>query len=131
MSDAARWHDLGSVEELSRNSLRQISIGRTKIALTCQNGRFGAISGACNHAGGPLGDGRLDGDYVVCPWHPGNFHCRRGGGDPGFKKVCVPSYEIKKEGGGLWINLMPPPRRHKLPHAPHPLARPVRREDGP
>ena len=72
MNNEARWHDLGPVEELSRHRLRQVTIGRTRIALTFKDGRFGAISGACNHAGGPLGEGHHDGDYVVCPWH----HCR-------------------------------------------------------
>lgn len=130
MNDA-RWHDLGPIEELSKHRLRQITIGRTKIALSCRDGRFGAISGACNHAGGPLGDGHHDGEYVVCPWHHWKFHHRTGEGEPGFEKDCVPSYELREEGGRLLINLMPMTRRHKLPHPPHALARPVRREEGP
>ena len=130
MSDA-RWHDLGSVEELAKHRLRQITIGRTKIALSCKDGEFGAISGACNHVGGPLGEGHHDGDYVVCPWHHWKFHHRTGEGEPGFEQDCVPSYELKVEDGHLLINLMPVTRRHKLPHTPHPLARPVRREQGP
>ncbi len=32
--------------------------------------QFGAISNACNHVGGPLGEGRLDeAGYIQCPWH--------------------------------------------------------------
>ena len=50
--------------------------GGKRIALSYQNGQFGAISGVCNHAGGPLGEGRLDGEFVVCPWHNWKFHCR-------------------------------------------------------
>ncbi|MEK7425214.1 MAG: Rieske 2Fe-2S domain-containing protein, partial [Actinomycetota bacterium] len=61
------WHDVGEIETLRARSLQQIVLGRTKIALSCVDGVFAAISGVCNHAGGPLGDGRLDGDYVVCP----------------------------------------------------------------
>ena len=72
MSNEARWHDLGSLEELAKHRLRQITIGRTKIALTFKDGRFGAISGTCNHAGGPLGEGHHDGDYVVCPGTTGS-----------------------------------------------------------
>src|SRR5205085_4470080 len=85
----------------------------------------------CNHVGGPLGEGHLDGDYVVCPWHHWKFHSRTGEGEPGFEKDCVPSYELREEGGRLWINLQPATRRNKLPHPHHPLARPVRREPGP
>ncbi|NJM91162.1 MAG: Rieske (2Fe-2S) protein [Myxococcales bacterium] len=63
------WHDLGLVADLAQRPLQQITIGRTRIALSHRDGEFAAISGACNHVGGPLGDGRLDGEYVVCPWH--------------------------------------------------------------
>ena len=62
-----RWVELGDVEELKHPPLRQVTIGRTRIALSWRDGRFGAVSGACNHVGGPLGEGTLDGDYVVCP----------------------------------------------------------------
>ena len=127
----ARWHDLGSVEELAKHSLRQITIGRTKIALSCKDGRFGAISGACNHVGGPLGDGHHDGDYVVCPWHHWKFHHRTGKGEPGFEQDCVPSYELREEGGHLMINLVPVTRRHSCRTRRIALARPVRREEGP
>ena len=84
MSDG-KWHDLGPIEEFRLRPLQQIRVGRTTIALSCVEGRFGAISGACNHAGGPLGDGRLDGDYVVCPWHNWKYHRATGEGEPGFE----------------------------------------------
>jgi len=36
-----RWHDLGPIEELRKQPLRQIAIGRTKIALSCRDERAG------------------------------------------------------------------------------------------
>jgi len=131
MANEPRWHDLGETGELARHPLRQIAIGRTKIALSCRDGRFGAVSGACNHVGGPLGEGHLDGEYIVCPWHHWKFHCRTGEGEPGFESDRVPSYELKEEDGRLWVNLTPVTRRHKDPHPPHPLARPIERAPGP
>jgi nitrite reductase/ring-hydroxylating ferredoxin subunit/multimeric flavodoxin WrbA len=125
------WLDLGSTEELSQRSLKQISIGRTKLAVSYINGEFGVVSGVCNHAGGPLGDGRLDGEYLVCPWHNWKFHCRTGAGEPGFEEDCVPRYDIKIENGRLFADLASATKRSKKPHAPHPLARPVVRAAGP
>src|SRR5262245_37788631 len=69
-----RWHDLGPIEALQSPPLRQLRVGNLQIALSFANGTFGAVSGVCNHAAGPLGDGTLDGDYVVCPWHHYKFH---------------------------------------------------------
>jgi len=74
------WIDLGAVETLAQRPLQQIVTGRTKLAVTYVDGQFGVISGVCNHAGGPLGEGRLDGEYVVCQWHNWKFHCRTGAG---------------------------------------------------
>ena len=76
-----QWQDLGSVAELSLVPLQQIVVGRTRLAVSYVNGTFSIISGACNHAGGPLGEGRLDGDYIVCPWHNYKFHHVTGEGE--------------------------------------------------
>ena len=82
---ADNWVDVGASDELAKRSVQQVTVGGAKIALTCRNGQFGAISGVCNHVGGPLGEGRLDGDYVVCPWHYWKFHCKTGFGEPGYE----------------------------------------------
>ena len=63
------WQRLGSVEDLKRRDLQQLDVGHTLIALSYRNGEFGAVSGRCNHAGGPLGQGSLRDDFIVCPWH--------------------------------------------------------------
>lgn len=125
------WTDIGSVEELKLKSLQEIMCGTTPIALTYQNGSFAAISGVCNHAGGPLGKGMLDGDFVVCPWHYWKFHHRTGHGEAGYEQDQVPSYATKVENGRLYVDLSSATKRKKQPHEPHPLARPVVRRPGP
>ena len=95
----ATWTEIGSVDELKQRPLQQIVCGQTTLALSYKDGRFAAISGVCNHIGGPLGEGRLDGDYVVCPWHNWKFHRRTGEGEPGFEEDRVPSYATKVENG--------------------------------
>jgi len=126
------WHDLGPADELRRGPLREVLVGRTRIALSCVDGHFGAISGVCNHAGGPVGQGRLDGEYVVCPWHNWKYHHRHGRGEPGFEGDAVPSYDLKVEGDRLWIRLDPPATpRSRAPHEPHPLSRSLERAPGP
>jgi nitrite reductase/ring-hydroxylating ferredoxin subunit/multimeric flavodoxin WrbA len=125
------WQDVGSAEELRTEGLRQVRAGRTLLSLTYRMGEFSVISGVCNHVGGPLGQGRLDGDYVVCPWHQWKFHCRTGEGEPGFEEDRVPAHDTRIENGRLLVNLTPRTPRHKSPHEPHPLARPIRREPGP
>ncbi|ETW93986.1 MAG: hypothetical protein ETSY1_36830, partial [Candidatus Entotheonella factor] len=125
------WIDLGPVETLRTQPLQQLMARRTRIALTYKDGQFSAISGVCNHVGGPLGDGDLDGDYVVCPWHYWKFHCRTGLGEPGYEGDAVPVHDVEIRDDHVYVNLTPRTRRTRIRHAPHPLARTPQREDGP
>ncbi len=127
---APNWHDLGSVDELSAHTLHQVTVGRTRLAISYVKGSFSVISGACNHAGGPLGEGRLDGDYIVCPWHNYKFHHVTGEGEPGYEDDRVPRYDSKIENGRLLANLEAATTR-QVQHHPHPLARKVERAPGP
>ena len=130
MADS-NWTDVGAAAELAGRAVQEIVLGKTRLALTHKAGRFGAVSGVCNHAAGPLGQGKLDGDYIVCPWHFWKFHCQTGVGEPGFEEDRVPAYTVKVENGRVLVDLASATRRHKKPHAPHPLARPVVRQPGP
>ena len=126
-----KWIDVGAASELGAAPLRKIQVGTVPVALSCVGGEFGAVSHVCNHAGGPLGEGRLDGNYVVCPWHHWKFHRRTGEGEPGFESDRVPSHGVKVEGGRVLVTARPVTPRHKNPHPPHPLERAIKREPGP
>jgi nitrite reductase/ring-hydroxylating ferredoxin subunit len=86
------WVDIGSAEELARTPLKSCKAETIAIAISFKDGQFGAVSNVCNHVGGPLGEGRLDGDYITCPWHGWKFHCRTGVGEPGFEQDRVPAF---------------------------------------
>lgn len=125
------WVDIGAAEELAKTPLQSMTVAGRPLAVSCVDGRFGAVSNACNHVGGPLGRGRLDGDYVVCPWHSWKFHRCDGKGEPGYEADRVPAYPVKVENGRVLVHLSGATKRAKAPHAPHPLARKVERAPGP
>jgi multimeric flavodoxin WrbA/nitrite reductase/ring-hydroxylating ferredoxin subunit len=131
MIEDENWVDIGHVEELSTTPLKRVAVMKRDIAISLKDGKFGAVSNACNHVGGPLGDGRLDGDYIICPWHNWKFHRCSGVGEPGFEEDCVPAYPIKVESGRVYVNLSAGSKRKKAPHEPHPLSRNVERAPGP
>ena len=119
------WVDVGAAAELSRQPVQQVMLGRARVALSYCDGKFGAISGVCNHAGGPLGQGKLDGNYVVCPWHYWKFHFQTGKGEPGYEEDAVPAYEVREVDGRVLVRATASSKRSRKLHAPHPLARPV------
>ena len=108
-----RWEEIGAAAELARTPLVQLTIGRTKIALILRDGAFGAISGVCNHVGGPLGEGRLDGDYVVCPWHDWKFHWRdRRRASRASRRTAFPGYAMRVEDGRVLVDVEPAHAAH-------------------
>jgi len=125
------WIDIGPVAALKEPARRTLDVGGQRVVLTFLNGRFGAVSNVCNHVGGPLGEGALDGEYLTCPWHYWKFHFATGEGEPGFEADRVPSYALKEEGGHLFVGAKPATKRNKAPHDAHPLSRPIKREPGP
>jgi len=125
------WIDVGAEGELSNAPLRRISAGGRELALSFKDGRFGIVSNTCNHVGGPLGEGRLHGDYISCPWHNWKFHRCTGLGEPGFEEDAVPAYTVKVEGGRVLVDMASATRRTRKPHAPHPLSRKIERAPGP
>jgi nitrite reductase/ring-hydroxylating ferredoxin subunit/multimeric flavodoxin WrbA len=126
-----KWHRLGPVAQFADQPLQQLTIGGLAIALSYHDGEFGAVSGICNHVGGPLGNGTLsDEGYIVCPWHHWQFHRLTGEARPGIP-AAVPRHEVKVENGELFVNLTPATERVQAPHPAHSLAREVKREPGP
>ena len=132
MAREPEWIDVGAADELKRKELQAISAKSTRIALSFRDGQWGAVSNACNHVAGPLGEGDIDqAGYIRCPWHGWKFHHRTGLGEPGFEDDKIPAFPIKTERGRVLVDIANPTRRHKKPHAPHPLAREPKREPGP
>lgn len=125
------WHDLGPSAQFSKRPLTAATVGGLKLVITHQAGQFGALSGVCNHAGGPLAEGTLDGEYLVCPWHNWKYHCRTGQGEPGFEADALPRYDVKEEGGHLFVTERPVTKRTHGDHPRHPLTRKVERAPGP
>jgi multimeric flavodoxin WrbA/nitrite reductase/ring-hydroxylating ferredoxin subunit len=124
------WVDVGAAAELQAAPLREIVVERRRLALSYQDGTFGVVDGICNHAGGPLGDGRLEGDYIVCPWHYWKFHRATGLGEPGYEGDAVPSHAVKVENGRVLVQRTAHSKRSRLPHPPHALARKIERSHG-
>ena len=131
MAGDENWIDVGSADEFSKTPLKCVKTQNREFAVSCKDGKFGVVANACNHVGGPLGDGRLDGDYIVCPWHNWKFHRCSGLGEPGFEEDRVPAYPVKVEKGRLLVNIDAATKRQKAPHEPHPLSRKVERAAGP
>lgn len=65
------------------------------------------LDDVCTHDGGPLGEGPLDGDCLVCPRHGAKFDVRTG------KALTMPAteptamHEVKIEGDQIYVKFIP------------------------
>ncbi|MBS3134199.1 Rieske (2Fe-2S) protein [Candidatus Woesearchaeota archaeon] len=81
-----------------------VEIKGKKIALFLHEGKFYAIDNACKHMGGPLGEGELENENIVCPWHGWKFSIKTGV-SPVNPTVKVEIYNVKIEDNEIKIEV--------------------------
>jgi nitrite reductase/ring-hydroxylating ferredoxin subunit/uncharacterized membrane protein len=64
--------------ELAEGTLTKAMLGATALVLVRRGNLVHALKETCSHAGGPLSEGELRGDEIVCPWHASHFRLADG-----------------------------------------------------
>ena len=79
-----------------------VEVNGNEVALFNLNGTFHAIDNMCAHQGGPLGEGLIEGENVICPWHSWKYNVKTGicSGNPSVK---VKTYLVKIENDQIKI----------------------------
>ena len=95
---------VGSAGELPPDSLLEVTLGENCYALCNVAGDVYAMAGVCLHRGGPLGQGALHGNHVVCPWHAWEWDCRTGANDYNPDQKLA-TYPVKIEGEDILIDI--------------------------
>lgn len=96
--------DVASLDELKKNKRKTVNVNNQEITLFYLDGDVYAINSVCSHKGGPLGEGDLDGEEVVCPWHAFMFNVKTGQclNHPG---IAVKSYKVKVENDKVKVDV--------------------------
>jgi len=97
-------HQVGALDSLPPGSVTEVAIGDDTYAVCNVDGKLHCIAGTCPHAGGPLGQGALSGNFLVCPWHGWEFDCTTGKND--FDEdVQVETFRVIVEGKEIVIDI--------------------------
>lgn len=75
---AKEFTPLMSAAELSEGVPTRATFGSTAVVLVRRGDVVHALKDTCSHAGGPLSEGELRGDTIVCPWHQSAFRLADG-----------------------------------------------------
>lgn len=79
MSDEVRWVRVATVEDVPPGTgfETDVEVDGEIVGLFNLEGTYVAV-GECTHERGPMSQGALEGDVVVCPWHGAKFNVRTG-----------------------------------------------------
>ena len=83
-----------------------IRIDGRSIALVHTPKGFFASDGVCPHRGGPLAEGDIIGDEIVCPWHLWGFNLQTGVCD-GNRDISIVTHEVRVEDDRILVRLSP------------------------
>jgi nitrite reductase (NADH) small subunit len=101
-----RWIRIARRESVPLREGRAIRLGDREIALFNLGDRFLATDNRCPHQGGPLCDGIVAGDSVVCPLHAWKVRLDSGAVErPAAKEFCVATYPTRLADGIVWLEL--------------------------
>ncbi len=91
--------------DLSEGQMRRVEHNGFRVLLAKKDGRLHAIGETCSHLGGPLSEGKLDGDCVVCPWHGSVFSLKDGSVADGPATHPQPCFDARVRDGQIEIRL--------------------------
>jgi nitrite reductase/ring-hydroxylating ferredoxin subunit len=95
---------VAEVDQAQPGSSLVVMAGGRELALFNVSGKFYCIDNGCPHSDGPLGEGELEGEVVMCPWHAWQFNVRTGCmiyND----SICVATYPCKVEGDAVLVEI--------------------------
>lgn len=61
--------EVGKVSEIPVGKMKSVTVGDNRILVANVEGKLYAMRAICHHEGGPLDEGELDHNQIVCPWH--------------------------------------------------------------
>lgn len=89
--------------ELQEAEMKRADAEGVPVLLARCEGDVCAVAHTCSHLGGPLSEGRLEGDVVQCPWHGSRFNVRDGSVVDGPATFPQPRFETRVREGQIEV----------------------------
>ncbi|WP_461172400.1 Rieske (2Fe-2S) protein [Arthrobacter sp. Z1-9] len=97
VSGNAVFHVLGPVDQVPLGEGRAFAVDGAQVAVfRLRDGSLRALSAVCPHRGGPIADGTIDQQVVICPLHQHAFDLASGCSTTGAEPLR--SYNVTLDG---------------------------------
>jgi 3-phenylpropionate/trans-cinnamate dioxygenase ferredoxin component len=104
-SQQYRYVQITSVQEMPDGERLFFEADGLPIVLYALNGQFYATGDECSHDGGPIGDGEIEGNEIICPRHGARFDIRTGKVTHMPAVSDIPSYPVRVNDGRIEIGI--------------------------
>lgn len=93
-----------STKEVPPGTIKKVVLQGREIALCNSGGTVYAVSSICPHQGGPLDEGELDGDTLICPLHGWMFNVKDGSAvlNP---RIKIRTYPVRISGEDILVSV--------------------------
>lgn len=100
------WIRIAPGSDIPRGEGRAVVVGNRDLAVFNLGDRFMTVDGRCPHNGGPLSDGIVSGDTVICPLHAWKIKLCTGAVErPAGTPACVRTYPTRVDDGIVVIEI--------------------------
>ncbi len=102
------WTPAYAPTELPSDTPRGVETGGEPVVLVRQDTEVYALHGVCSHLGGPLAEGHVEGEGIVCPWHGSRFALADGRVLNGPATYPVPCLQTRVRNGQIEVRAPKP-----------------------
>src|SRR5215467_2587190 len=107
--NAEGWIPVGPPRSIPDKGARIVAApGGERIAVFRDGDEIGALTNLCAHQNGPIGEGRIIGGCVTCPWHGFQYRLADGCAPPPFTEKLV-TYRVRMKDGVVEVDPHPLP----------------------
>lgn len=98
--------EIAPASELPNGERLFVELGDKPVVIFNIAGQYFAIGDICTHDDGPLGDGVLEGDNIVCPRHGAEFDIKTGRAMAMPAVIDIPAYPVQIRDGTIFVGIL-------------------------
>jgi nitrite reductase/ring-hydroxylating ferredoxin subunit/uncharacterized membrane protein len=100
------FHAVFPETELPEGEPHRAEVNGIGVLVVRQHGKIYALGEKCAHLGGPLSEGKLEGNTITCPWHGSKYDLESGKVLDGPSAFAQPCWEARIRNGQVEVRFV-------------------------
>jgi nitrite reductase/ring-hydroxylating ferredoxin subunit/DMSO/TMAO reductase YedYZ heme-binding membrane subunit len=109
VNESPGWIEVGDLDAIGEDRAKIVAVDDDRqIAVFRYDGCVSAVANRCVHQGGPLGEGKIEGGCITCPWHGYQYRPEDGRSPPPYTEK-IETYDVRINGRVVFVASKPNP----------------------